>query len=139
MSGAGRLYTTLAEEGHRHVTFSGQIYNPASEKERLYPTHFCRSCGQEFHPVTLRQRKDGQLFEKREIEDVPSEEADDEQGTDWGFLMPEPNNRDFTFEDRDTDYPALWVETTPKGETRLKATYRKTRGRSFTVAVSRSC
>ena len=54
VAGAGRLYMTLRPEGDRDVTFSGQIFNPNNEEERLYPTHFCRNCGQEFHPVTLR-------------------------------------------------------------------------------------
>ena len=62
IAGAGRLYATLHPEGHRDVTVSGQIFNPNNEEERLYPVHFCRNCGQEFHPVTLRTDRGREYF-----------------------------------------------------------------------------
>ena len=95
IAGAGRLYSTLRPEGQRDVTFSGQIFNPNNGEERLYAVHFCRNCGQEFHPVTLRADRGREYFEKREIDDIPVE-ADDE-GAEWGFLMPEPDDPEFTF------------------------------------------
>lgn len=133
VAGAGRLYMTLRPEGERDVTFSGQLFNPNNEEERLYPTHFCRNCGQEFHPVTLRSHDGTDVFEKREIDDIPVEGDEDDDGADWGFLMPEPSDPEFSFSGKDEDYPDSWLDEKPNGEKRLKATYRKKRAQQFSV------
>lgn len=133
VAGAGRLYTTLRPEGERDVTFSGQIFNPNNEEERLFPAHFCRNCGQEFHPVTLRYHEDTAIFEKREIDDLPVEGDEDDEGADWGFLMPEPKDTEFSFSGKDEDYPDSWLEEKPKGGKRLKSTYRKKRAQQYFV------
>lgn len=133
VAGAGRLYMTLRAEGERDVTFSGQLFNPNDAQERLYPTHFCRSCGQEFHPVTLRSREGTEIFEKREIDDIPVEGDEQDDGADWGFLMPEPDDREFSFSGKDEDYPDAWLEERPNGEKRLKPTYRKKRAQQYSV------
>jgi ATP-dependent helicase YprA (DUF1998 family) len=133
VAGAGRLYTTLCPEGERDVTFSGQLFNPKNETERLYPTHFCRNCGQEFHPVTLRSQNGTDVFEKREIDDIPVEGDEDDDGADWGFLMPEPSYSEFHFLGRDEDYPDAWLDQTSSGEKRLKTTYRKKRAQRVSV------
>ena len=133
IAGAGRLYTSLREEGDRDVTFSGQIFNPQNQEERLYPTHFCRNCGQEFHPVTLRNYSGSEVFEKREIDDIPVEGDEDDDGAEWGFLMPQPESDDFTFTGKDEDYPEAWLEEKPNGEKRLKANYRKKRAQQYLV------
>lgn len=133
VAGAGRLYSTLLDEGSRDVTFSGQVFNPNNPDERLYSTHFCRSCGQEFHPVTLRRGHSGEYFEKREIDDLPVEGDENDDGADWGFLMPEPNDPEFTFSGKDDDYPDAWIEEKPNGEKRLKPTYRKRRAQQYSV------
>ena len=133
VAGAGRLYMTLRPEGQRDVTFSGQIFNPINEEERLYPTHFCRSCGQEFHPVTLRNYDGMEVFEKREIDDIPVDGDEDDEGADWGFLMPQPNDDEFTFSGKDEDYPDAWLDEKPNGEKRLKPTYRKKRAQQYSV------
>ena len=131
ISGAGRLYTTLRPEGERDVTLSGQVFNPKKEEERLYSTHFCRNCGQEFHPVTLRHGETI-IFEKREIDDTPAEGDEDDDQADWGFLMPEPNDSEFTFSGKDDDYPDTWLEE-KKGVKRLKQYYRKKRAQEYSV------
>ena len=100
IAGAGRLYATLRPEGQRDVTFSGQIFNPHNEEERLYPVHFCRNCGQEFHPVTLRTDRGREYFEKREIDDIPVEADEEDEGAEWGFLMPEPADPEFRLNSR---------------------------------------
>jgi hypothetical protein len=136
MSGAGRLYATLDPAGSRTVTFDGQIFDPANPEKRLYPVHFCRRCGQEHHPVTLKIKDGGQRFEKREIDDVPLDNEDDPADfhqARWGFLMPEPADGEFSFNGRDEDYPDLWLEHTKTGECRLKPTYRKTKAEPMSV------
>ncbi|QEX18090.1 DEAD/DEAH box helicase [Hypericibacter terrae] len=136
ISGAGRLYSTLDPSGSRTVTFDGQVFDPDNPEKRLFSVHFCRRCGQEHHPVTLIKTLGEERFEKREIDDVPAnDEADPEGPTEiWGFLMPDPVDGDeFTFEGRDEDYPDSWLETTKSGETRLRASYRKSRAVPFFV------
>lgn len=115
------------------MTFSGQIFNPNNEAERLYPTHFCRNCGQEFHPVTLRSYDGMEVFEKREIDDIPVDGDEDDEGADWGFLMPQPNDDEFTFSGKDEDYPDAWLDELPSGEKRLKPTFRKKRAQKYSV------
>lgn len=133
VAGAGRLYTTLCPEGKRDVTVSGQIFNPKNQEERLYPTHFCRNCGQEFHPVTLRKHDGAEVFEKREIDDIPVEGDEDDEGANWGFLMPEPTDSDFNFSGKDGDYPDAWLTVGAKGGKRLKQTYRQKRAQQHFV------
>ena len=139
IAGAGRLYATLRPDGQRDVTFSGQIFNPHNEEERLYPVHFCRNCGQEFHPVTLRSDRGREYFEKREIDDIPVEADEEDEGAEWGFLMPEPADPEFTFKGDDEDYPEAWLEETKRGDRRLKSTYRKRRARLHDVAPTGDC
>lgn len=137
ISGAGRLYATLDPSGARTVTFDGQVFDPDHREKRLFSVHFCRRCGQEHHPVTRIQSLEGERFEKREIDDVPADDEADPEGVTeiWGFLMPEPVDGDpFTFQGRDEDYPELWLEPTKSGDTRLKASYRKTRAIPVFVA-----
>ncbi len=139
IAGAGRLYATLRPEGERDATFSGQIFNPQNKEERLYPVHFCRNCGQEFHPVTLRTDQGREYFEKREIDDIPVEADEEDEGAEWGFLMPEPADPEFAFKGDNDDYPEAWLEDTKSGERRLKSTYRKRRARLHEVAPSGYC
>ena len=143
ISGAGHLHATLHPPGKRIATFSGQIFNPKpvkqGEKERLYTTHFCRNCGQEYHPVTYNDQT--HLFEKREIEDTPidTESADNSDAT-WGFLMPEPAKGDpeFTFADKEADYPDNWLQQAKDGTSHLKPYYRRRRAQRHHVAPNGS-
>lgn len=141
ISGAGRLYVTLDTSGSRTVTFDGQIFDPENPDKRLFSTHFCRSCGQEHHPVTLIDDQGQRHFEKREIDDVPIAEEEDDEGPNerWGFLMPVPLDGEFKFTGEDIDYPDLWLEETKSGEVRLKSTYRKTRAELVSVRPDGTC
>lgn len=141
ISGAGRLYTTLDPAGERTVTFDGQIYDPEHPEKRLYAAHFCRKCGQEHHPVTMREADGQQYFEKREIDDLPldSDTESDEATGRWGFLMPEPVDGSFEFNGGDEDYPDLWLELSASGDLRLKSTYRKSRAEPYSVKPDGYC
>jgi hypothetical protein len=131
ISGAGRLYGTIEASGVRRLDFDGQQFAPGCEesevKKRLYAFHFCRNCGQEFHPVKLRTESGTMIALARDIEDVPPAEENDEDGDGdrFGFLMPEPSDAEFRFEGKPEDYPESWQETTKSGAVRLKSTYRK--------------
>lgn len=133
LSGAGRVYATLRKDGRR-VTLDGQTHDPHDREARLYPTFFCRSCGQEFHPVTLAD--DGGVLRAlpRSIDETIAEDAD---GADEvGYLMPEPvHDVDFPFEGKVEDYPEDWTELDGHG-LRLRKERRKQAPRSVTIDAS---
>ncbi|KQO90889.1 DEAD/DEAH box helicase [Methylobacterium sp. Leaf90] len=122
ISGAGRAYATLAPAAARRVLLDGQKYDPEDEASRLYPTFFCRECGQEAHSVSVTAA--GEVV-PRAIDEVPAD-TPDAHGTRQGFLIPAVND-DFPFSGEVTDYPEDWQEVTAAGE-RLKAARRSHRG-----------
>ena len=145
ISGAGHAYATIDPPGIRKVTVDGQQFLPGHVEKRLYAVHFCRECGHEYHPVRLARREGAFVFLARDIDDAPptrQEEAErdgDEAGPEkevFGFLTPHPvDDREFTFDDRDEDYPETWIELDSGGNVRLKAYYRDARARRFVVAA----
>jgi hypothetical protein len=118
-SGAGRLYATLREPGQRRVTLDGQLFHPEDAEARLYPTFFCRACGQEHHPVVMTERDGTRVALSRPIDEAPLDEEDRaEQG---GYLMPEPiGDGEFTFDGAPQEYPEDWLD--PAG--RIKSNLR---------------
>ena len=69
----------------------------------------------------MRTDRGREYFEKREIDDIPVEADEEDEGAEWGFLMPEPTDPEFTFEGDDEDYPEAWLEETKRGARRLKS------------------
>lgn len=95
ISGAGDVHATLHPGAGRLVTLDGQAFDPRAPEARLYPTFFCRSCGQEHHPV-LRVTEGGSvLFLPRQIDDVPAREQDGPKVA--GYLMPQIDGGDASF------------------------------------------
>ena len=139
ISGAGYCYATLEPAGLRAITVDGQQYLPGAEDKRLYATHFCRDCGQEYHPVRLLTTIEGRTILARDIDDGALRDDDDAQNGDdgavedeherFGFLTLHPADADFTFDDRieGDDYPELWLDFDTTGTPRLKQNYRKAR------------
>lgn len=119
ISGAGRAYATLAAPAERRVLLDGQKYDPADGVARLYPTFFCRECGQEAHSVTVEA--DGEVV-PRAIDEVPAEVVD-HHGVRQGFLVPAVGP-DFAFTGAIADYPEDWQEVTRAGQERLKSNHR---------------
>ena len=140
ISGAGHAYGTIEPPGTRTVTVDGQQFLPGHAAKRLYAVHFCRECGHEYHPVRLAEQEGEEVFLARDIDDAPptrQDEADEAQPGDeiFGFLTPHPpDDPDFTFADRDDDYPETWLELDAGGNPRLKKYYRDARARRFLVA-----
>ena len=143
ISGAGQAYATLEPVGTRTVTVDGQQFLPGQPDKRLYPVHFCRECGHEYHPVRLASESTGRVFLPRDIEDTSplreDEENDDSGGESgerdlFGFLTPHAQDSEFEFEDRDKDYPETWLEYDASGNPRIKAHYRASRVLEFRVA-----
>ena len=143
ISGAGHAWATIEPPGARTVTVDGQRFLPDHPDKRLYPVHFCRECGHEYHPVRLVRQEGESVFLARDIDDAPPA-GPDEAGGDanearpegtFGFLTPHPpGDPAFTFADREDDYPETWLEFDAGGRPRLKKYYRDARARSFTVA-----
>lgn len=107
ISGAGEIFTTLTAQPRR-VLFEGQLEDPQNPGHRLYPTRFCRSCGQEVHVVTRTNDTGEMRFKPRNIDDTPQ---DDQDGDIAGYLVPvgsEDPKYQFT---GDVDsYPEDWKE-----------------------------
>jgi hypothetical protein len=138
ISGAGTAYATIDPPGHRTLTVNAQQFLPEQPEKRLYPVHFCRDCGQEYHPVFLETGAEAQVL-PREIDDVPptikrTEESDGADRPKFGFLMPEPLDGSLEFAGRDEDYPDAWLEEDRHGDIRLKADARKNKAERMAVA-----
>lgn len=146
ISGAGHAFCTLEPPGERSVTVEGQKFLPAHPDKRLYPVHFCRECGHEYHPVRLASTVTGRMFLDRDIDDAGSlrDEAESEPDSEnadhevVGFLTPHSQDADFEFEDRDEDYPEAWLDFDASGAGRLKSYYRASRALPFNVAPNGS-
>lgn len=140
LSGAGHAYATLEPAGTRHVTVEGQVFVPSASggpDRRLFSTHFCRDCGQEYHPVKLIRDVDEKRLQARDIDDVrivadaadgtPSDADDGDEREEPGFALVAPNDGNFDFTDQDEDYPEAWQELDKHGQVRLKRAYRRAR------------
>jgi hypothetical protein len=147
ISGAGNVYATLEAPGKRTVTVDGQLFLPGEPDKRLYPVHFCRDCGNEYSPVRFVNDAGDRSFLARDIDDAaparPSDDDDETVNDDandttdrevFGFLTPHALDADFSFSDRDEDYPEAWLEFDTAGNPRLKRHYRGARARSVMVA-----
>lgn len=140
ISGAGVVYTTLDAHGERPVELEGQQFLPADPLRRLYSTYFCRSCGQDYHPVRLRQESGSAVLFARDIDDMPRQPTEDSAGTDadadaqgeqLGFLMGDPAPGSLDFSGKIEEYPEAWIEPAPSGESRLKRSYRHLQARQL--------
>jgi len=129
LSGAGQAHATLEPAGLRSVHLAAEKLHPDKENARLYPTFFCRECGQEVHSVSIEP--DGTVI-ARSIDATPRDDID-ENGTWHGFLFPDASG-DLAFDDNTESYPDDWIEQTASG-TRLKSSHRgKHEGRPLIVA-----
>lgn len=120
ISGPGKVLATLEQQGTRFITLDAQRFAPQRQKEaiQLYPVHFCRDCGQEYHPVWASQ-KNQLRFDPREIDDVSSDENQDEA---FGFLCPvDPA---LTYQGYLEDLPENWIDLS-KPEPQVKSSYKK--------------
>jgi hypothetical protein len=146
ISGAGHAFTTLEPPGPRRVTVEGQQFLPGDPDKRLYPVHFCRECGHEYHPVRLVSQGGESTFLARDIDDAAPVQSEEETDADpggassdgevFGFLTIHANDPDFTFAGHDEDYPEAWLDFDAAGNARLKSHYRGACVREVVVAPS---
>lgn len=127
ISGPGKVQCTLEPDGVRVVSLDAQRFAPGRQAEGvlLFSTHFCRDCGQEYHPV-WEAADSAPHFTPREIDDV----GNDDKQRRFGFLMPVREGQDF--QGRIEDLPDSWLEQTARGE-RIKQNYRNSQPLSESI------
>ena len=118
ISGPGKVLCTLEQEGERHITLDAQRFAPGRQEEDilLFSTHFCRECGQEYHPV-WDESEDPPRFSPREIDDVSVEEGK----SGFGFLAPK--NDDQQYQGILDDLPDNWIDFS-RAKPRIKSNYK---------------
>src|SRR5262249_29229779 len=84
ISGSGHAFATLELPGQRSVTVEGQQFYPGAQDKRLYATHFCRQCGQEYHPVRLVTHDGLQTVLARNIDDALLTDDNGGDGSEGG-------------------------------------------------------
>jgi hypothetical protein len=128
ISGAGRLYATIRYPGRRRVTLDGQLFDPEDPSARLYPTFFCRSCGQEYHPVILTEQTGTQQLVPRSIDETPT--GDEDRVNQAGYLLPiDARDQEFVFDGSPEQFPEDWID--PAG--RIKSNLRLFQPQHVTV------
>lgn len=107
LSGAGYVFATLHPAGKRKITLDGQRFDPDRPDSRLYPTFFCRKCGQEFHPVTLVNQEESLFALPRSRDEAPLEDETSGQRAGYVFVAPKADE-EFPFTGIPDDYPEEW-------------------------------
>ncbi|MCG8382926.1 MAG: DEAD/DEAH box helicase, partial [Gammaproteobacteria bacterium] len=120
ISGPGKVLTTLEPLGERYITLDAQRFAPHRQEEavQLYPTHFCRDCGQEYHPVWAGGPYQ-QNFDPREIDDINNGEDNE---LSFGFLCPVSTGQSYL--GNLEDLPETWIDYS-KAEPKIKSNYKK--------------
>ncbi len=128
ISGPGKVLATLEPSGSRAITLDAQRFAPGRQDQdvQLYPTHFCRDCGQEYHPVWKTVH--GQIrFDPRDIGEITT--ADNDQ-LNFGFLCPV--RPQLNYKGGLEDLPELWMDFS-KTEPKLKYSYKHAVPAEFTI------
>ncbi|MEZ5492866.1 MAG: DEAD/DEAH box helicase [Gammaproteobacteria bacterium] len=130
ISGASNVYSTLSPEGERQLDLSGQVYVPGSDKQQqYYALHFCRHCGQEYHPIWYESEEGNSFLSPRDID----ERDNNEEESHWGFFMFDPNLN--WAENLLENYPENWLEL-KNGDVRIKSSFKKHKPVSVSVNPS---
>jgi hypothetical protein len=118
ISGASKLYSTIEPPCARLFSLLGQRYALEDRSHVFFHTHFCRQCGQEYHPARRSTEGAGEQLSPRDIEDSVEDES--AESTD-GFFMPEASAEGEFPAER---LPDSWLEE-HRGELRVKSHYRR--------------
>ncbi len=104
IAGANLLFSTLEPAGQRWFDLSGQQFLPGDRDKKFFHVHFCRQCGQDYHPVFLQSNPGEQQLVPRGIDDHPH----DDDTADFGVFMFDVAHE---WDDSDLDnYPENWLE-----------------------------
>lgn len=130
ISGPGKVQATLEVPQRRTITLDAQRFAPGKQDQliQLYSTHFCRDCGQEYHPVWKTTY--GQIrFDPRDIGEITT--ADNEE-MNFGFLCP--THEELDYKGGLEDLPESWIDFS-KAEPKLKSNYKRARPVEFTISA----
>ena len=124
VSAGGDVHATLQAEGKRYLTLKAQKYQPNAGRESLlYPVAFCRSCGQEFHPVWSH------LNNKIPVQIDPREFSDEsslrERDVVNGYFMPDAQGQYNIDNLEAANFPDGWLEPDKNDELVLKRNFRE--------------
>lgn len=119
ISGPGKVLTTLEPATQRIVTLDAQRFAPGRQDELalLYSAHFCRDCGQEYHPV-WRTESGNVSFNPRDISETSNNEEAEQS---FGFLCPKTEN--LAYKGLLEELPEHWIDFS-KAEPKLKPSYK---------------
>lgn len=128
ISGPGKVLATLEPSGSRAITLDAQRFAPGRQDQaiQLYPTHFCRDCGQEYHPV-WKSAHGQSRFDPRDIGEITTADNDE---LSFGFLCP--SHPQLSFKGNLEDLPEPWIDFS-KTEPKLKSSYKNARPIEFTI------
>lgn len=135
IAGAGELRTTL-RAAPRRVILDGQREDPGAPGTALYPTRFCRECGQEYHVVTRRENGvgGGPGHVSRDIDEIPLID-DEDRGETGGYLTSRGEcDPEYRFDGSIGSVPESWTLRNAKGEARLRPYRRKRMPMPVTVS-----
>ncbi|HBA85730.1 MAG TPA: DEAD/DEAH box helicase [Verrucomicrobia bacterium] len=133
ISGPGQVHATLEPQNQRTITLDAQRYAPGRKKDDvlLYGTHFCRECGQEYHPVWMHNGSIRQFIPR----DIYDTSAGDEDAS-FGFIAPQLEAQDYQGEI--TDLPDFWLDYS-KDEPKVKPTYKHAVPESICLQPNGEC
>ena len=123
ISAGGDIYATIKEPQKRYISLKGQKFQPNSDREALlFSLYFCRSCGQEFHPVWAHINQNRVLkVEPRNFSDLSSIS---ESEIIHGYLMPDAFEK-YSIENlENAKLPDGWIESNRENELVIKRNYR---------------
>ena len=131
VSGPGKVQATLEPAGKRTVTLDAQRFAPGrmEDKTLLFSTHFCRECGQEYHPVWCYDSQGGERFNPRDISDTSP--VDDNEKADFGFIAP--CNSEHEYQGLIEELPDFWIDHKGK-EPKVKRDYRSSVPKRVNIA-----
>ena len=129
LASGSAVFSTLEEPNERTCTMDG-VYQLDDERV-LYPTAFCRRCGQDYYLATRVEQPDGVRLVPRAP--IINGRGDDESGGDVGFFVLDAGLEAPLWSGNDADLPEHWFDQLKAGP-RIKKSYAADRPAELWVA-----
>ena len=119
ISGAGHAFATLEPPGTRTVTVGRAAVPPGRSRQAALPGALLPRVRSRVPPGSLRLRRPARVPRSRHRRRCAGAQTttrrrtvkrEHQTGEVFGFLTPHAPDADFTFADRDEDYPETWLE-----------------------------
>lgn len=118
------VYASLEDFPNKHLSMSGQLFVPGSEKSQiLLPLCFCRECGAEYYSVWKMLNQSGQAYLTPRDMTFQGEEPEDGEA---GFLYRDPASPfpDINDPELISRVPDDWLED-HRGQQKLRSSYKE--------------